>query len=315
MDILIVLLIGLIAFFIVFIILSLFQEVASEKVQMEDKDAEIESFLLRMIAPLGRAIGGALSPMFRNVEQTIFFQEKRQFSLTEYFFRMTSAWRNRIQKLLIGSGMYDFFDPLEIIGLQFVGAFIGLVIGVYFYAVIHTASLIPGLAFLGFFFPMISLSEKAQQRKLDMQISLPYVLDLLTLAVEAGIDFTQALQRIVDRGTKNPLIDEFSRMLQQIQVGKPRTEALREFAERTDIEDVRSIVQALIQADELGSPLGPILRVQAEQLRVKRSQRAEKLAQQAPVKMLFPLIGCIFPTVFIILFGPIAIKVYNQFWG
>ena len=316
MELLIALSVGLIIFFLTLVLFGVFQEVAEETYQMEERDEEVQSLFVRLFLPLGRTVGKALSPLFRQEpKETIILDMNRRFDPFEYLYRLTDGWIQRIRTLLIGAGHSDTFDPLEIVGLQFVGAIVGLIIGLYFYSALGYSSLVTSFVFLGFLYPMLTLSEQAKKRKFEMQISLPYVLDLLTLAVEAGIDFTQALQRIVDRSTPNPLINELARMLQQIQLGKSRPQALREFADRTDLEDVRSIVQALIQADELGSPLGPVLRIQAEQLRVKRAQRAEKLAQEAPVKLLFPLIGCIFPTVFLILLGPIAIKAFQQFSG
>lgn len=308
-------LVGFIAFFVVWVLMSLLEDVTGKDYDIEAKEEEVESPLLKMILPIGKFVARMIRPFFRELEQTIFFQEKRSFRISEYGYRFTGWWKERVQKLLIGSGKMDHFDPLEIIGLQIVGAIFGTSIGLFFYSELSMSMLIYGGTLMGFFFPIIALADRAGKRQTEIRIMLPYTLDLLTLSVEAGIDFTQALQRIVERGTSNALMEELSRMIQQIQIGKPRPAALRELASRVDIEEVKSIVQSLIQADELGSSLGPVLRIQAEQLRVKRSQRAEKLAQQAPVKMLLPLIGCIFPTVFIVLFGPMAIQVIRQFYG
>jgi tight adherence protein C len=137
---------------------------------------------------------------------------------------------------------------------------------------------------------------------------LPYALDLLTLSVEAGLDFTAALARLVPKLRGTALAAEFGAMLRDIQLGKPRTEALRDMADRISMNEVNSFAAALIQADELGASIGVVLRVQADQMRNDRSNRAEKKAMEAPVKILFPLIACIFPTVFLIIFAPILIK-------
>ena len=316
MELMIALLIGLLVFFLLWALIGIFQETASEAYEIQEKEEEVESPILKLLLPLARIFANLLRPLFRGEKgPTILFQQDQSFRLSDYFFRFTSQWRRFIQKRLIGAGLQDKLDPLEIVGLQFVGLLLGLAFGGYVYFMLGSTTFLSIGALLGFFLPLLSISEKAAARKQEIQIALPYVLDLLTLSVEAGMDFTQALQRIIATSPRNALTEELARMLQQIQIGKPRQEALREFAERTDLEDARSIVQALIQADELGSPLGPILRIQAEQLRTKRAQRAEKLAQEAPVKMLAPLIGCIFPTVFIILFGPIIIKIVQQFYG
>jgi tight adherence protein C len=135
--------------------------------------------------------------------------------------------------------------------------------------------------------------------------SLPFVLDLLTLSVEAGMDFISALQRNCKSRRLDPLNEELLRMTKEIQVGLSRREALKGMAERVQQSDLKSVANALIQADELGVSIGAMLRIQSEQLRSRRFDRAEKLAAEAPVKMLGPLMLCIFPAVFIILLVPI----------
>ena len=153
--------------------------------------------------------------------------------------------------------------------------------------------------------PEIWLYRAVKQRHLSIQRSLPFVLDLLTLSVEAGMDFIGALQRNCKLRRLDPLNEELLRMTKEIQVGSSRKEALRGMAERVCQPDLKAVAFALIQADELGVSIGSILRIQSEQLRGKRFDRAEKLAAEAPVKMLGPLMLCIFPAVFIILLGPI----------
>ena len=144
-----------------------------------------------------------------------------------------------------------------------------------------------------------------RRRHLSIQRSLPFVLDLLTLSVEAGMDFIGALQRNCRLRRMDPLNEELLRMTKEIQVGLSRKEALRGMAERVRQGDLKAVAYALIQADELGVSIGAMLRIQSEQLRSRRFDRAEKLAAEAPVKMLGPLMLCIFPAVFIILLGPI----------
>ncbi|HEY8207537.1 MAG TPA: type II secretion system F family protein, partial [Myxococcaceae bacterium] len=130
-------------------------------------------------------------------------------------------------------------------------------------------------------------------------------LDLLTLSVEAGLDFTAALAKVVEKGKTGPLRDELQLVLKQLKMGKTREEALKAMVARVDLAPLTMFVMALVQADRMGTSLGKVLRIQSTQLRQDRTQRAEKMAGEAPVKMLFPLIACIFPTVFMILFGPI----------
>lgn len=153
--------------------------------------------------------------------------------------------------------------------------------------------------------PDVWLYGAVKKRHVSIQRSLPFVLDLLTLSVEAGMDFMSALQRNCKLRRLDPLNEELLRMTKEIQVGSSRKEALRNMSKRVGQPDLKSVAFALIQADELGVSIGAILRIQSEQLRSRRFDRAEKLANEAPVKMLGPLMLCIFPAVFIILLGPI----------
>lgn len=158
---------------------------------------------------------------------------------------------------------------------------------------------------LAYLQPMMWLRGAVKRRHLSIQRALPFVLDLLTLSVEAGMDFISALQRNCKSRRLDPLNEELLRMTKEIQVGSSRKDALRNMALRVNQSDLKSVAFALIQADELGVSIGSILRIQSEQLRSRRFDRAEKLAAEAPVKMLGPLMLCIFPAVFIILLGPI----------
>lgn len=162
-------------------------------------------------------------------------------------------------------------------------------------------------------YPGLWLNRALKARQRSIQKALPFVMDLMTLSVEAGLDFMNAMQRIVERRRMDPLGEEFIRVLREIQLGKTRREALRDMAERIDQRDVHSVVNALVQADELGVGIATILRIQADQMRQRRFERAEKLANEAPVKMLFPLVAFIFPAVFLVLLGPIILQVLRQF--
>ena len=153
--------------------------------------------------------------------------------------------------------------------------------------------------------PDLWLYGAIKRRHLSIQKSLPFVLDLLTLSVEAGMDFISALQRNCKLRRLDPLNEELLRMTKEIQIGSSRKEALKAMADRVRQPDLKAVSYALIQADELGVSIGSILRIQSEQLRCKRFDRAEKLAAEAPVKLLGPLMLCIFPAVFIILLGPV----------
>jgi hypothetical protein len=163
-------------------------------------------------------------------------------------------------------------------------------------------------------FPELWLSAAIRRRHASIAKALPFVLDLLTLSVEAGMDFIGALQRNCKSRRLDPLNEELLRMTKEIQVGVSRKEALRSMAERVRQNDLSSVAFSLVQADELGVSIGAILRIQSEQMRSRRFDRAERLAAEAPVKMLFPLMMCIFPAVFIILLGPVLGQAMKGVW-
>ena len=166
-----------------------------------------------------------------------------------------------------------------------------------------------GLFLAGFFFPAMNIRERATKRQKAVALQLPDTLDLLTISVEAGLDFITAMRRVVEKHRPGPLKDELTRFFQETELGRPRREALREMSSRVQLPELNAVVSALIQADQLGVSIGPILRTQSDMLRIRRSQRAEKAAQEAPVKMLAPLMVCILPSVFIMILGPILIKI------
>lgn len=159
-----------------------------------------------------------------------------------------------------------------------------------------------GLAAL---WPSSWLRRAVNTRQQAILRSLPFVLDLLTLSVEAGLDFMTALARCAERPEIDPLTEELLRVVRETQLGSTRRDALRAMASRVSLPEVRSVVGSLVQADELGVSLGSILRIQSEQVRARRFERAEKLANEAPVKLLAPLMLFIFPSVFLVLLGPV----------
>ena len=164
-------------------------------------------------------------------------------------------------------------------------------------------------------YPDTWLKKTARNRHLSILKSLPNLLDLLTLSVEAGKDFLTSLRDILVRRKPDALGDEFKRTLHEIQLGKSRQQALRDLSNRVHQPELTSVINAIIQADELGVGIGQLLRIQGDQLRHKRFARAETLANEAPVKILFPVVLFIFPSVFIILVGPILNQAMNTLAG
>jgi tight adherence protein C len=156
---------------------------------------------------------------------------------------------------------------------------------------------------LGFYLPIFWLNSKIRSRKHEILKALPDALDLLTISVEAGLGFDAAMVKVTEKWD-NELSRAFARVNAEIRLGKLRREALRDMANRTDVADVSNFIAAVIQADQLGVSLAKVLRIQSDQMRVKRRQRAEEKAAQAPVKMMFPLVFLIFPSIFIVLLGP-----------
>lgn len=163
-----------------------------------------------------------------------------------------------------------------------------------------------------FIYPASWLNKALKRRHRSIQRSLPFILDLLTLSVEAGMDFMMGLQRCVERRRIDALAEELIRVIRNIQLGMTRRDALRDMSARVNLPSLRSVIHALVQADELGVSIGYILRIQADQIRQRRFETAEKLANEAPVKMLFPLLLFIFPAVFLILLGPVVARLLRS---
>ncbi|RNL79084.1 type II secretion system F family protein [Nocardioides marmorisolisilvae] len=181
-------------------------------------------------------------------------------------------------------------------------------------------SFLPTLGFVvlasvaGYMAPNLYLYQKAYDRSAQLQKALPDAIDLLTISVESGLGFDAAVAQVA-RNTDGPLADEFARMLQEMQIGRGRTDALRSMADRTNLPDLRAFVSAMVQADAFGIPVGQVLRVQSSEIRVKRRQWAEEMAQKVPVKILVPLIFCILPCLFIAVLGPAGISIMDSFTG
>ena len=226
------------------------------------------------------------------------------------------------EKKLIAAGFEGLMNGTEFLAIKFM---MPVVCGVIWFGLLSLFNqLLPGVMGSNFIllfvtgivffyaYPIFWLNRVLKLRHLSIQRTLPFVLDLLTLSVEAGMDFMSALQRNCERRKLDALNEELIRMTREIQIGLPRRVALKNMALRVDLADLRSVTNSLIQADELGVSIGAILRIQSDQMRSRRFDRAEKLANEAPVKMLGPLMLFIFPAVFVILLGPILRDTINQ---
>jgi tight adherence protein C len=165
---------------------------------------------------------------------------------------------------------------------------------------------------IGYILPEFWIGRKIKARQKIILKMIPDALDLLTISVRAGLGFDAALAKVVEK-LPGPLSDEFRRALAEVRVGKARREALRDMIPRTNVQPLSNFIGAIIQAETLGVSISKVLQIQSEQLRIERRQRAEQLAAQAPIKMLFPLVGCIFPSLFVVILGPAVISLMNNF--
>jgi tight adherence protein C len=226
---------------------------------------------------------------------------------------------NRIRQLLLESGAPKGLGPTEFTGLRFVigGGLGGLLL---FLMLISRPSLLmivgvpSGIGILGFMMPGIWLSRRIKQRKTAITRALPDAIDLLTISVEAGLGFDPALGRVVEKWD-NELTRELGRMLSEMRMGSSRRDAMREVASRVNVEDLNTFISAVVQADQLGVSISQVLRIQSKQMRQRRRQRAEEQAHKAPLKMLFPMIFLIFPSIYIVILGPAIPRIVQAFHG
>ncbi|GAB3769817.1 tight adherence protein C [Nocardioides ginsengisegetis] len=221
----------------------------------------------------------------------------------------------RIQRRLDIAGNPIGWDVARIIGLK-VAAMAGLGGFGLFYSVTSGAAplkllvITVGAACFGYLLPNVLLYNAGQKRETLMRCALPDALDLLTISVEAGLGFDAAVMQVA-RNTRGPLAQEFSRLLQEMQIGVGRSDAMRAMAERSTIAELKTFCMAMVQADSLGIPVAKVLRVQSKEMRVKRRQRAEEKAQQVPVKIMIPLVLFILPSLFTVIGGPAALHIMD----
>jgi tight adherence protein C len=225
--------------------------------------------------------------------------------------------RDRIAKKLVLAGSPAGWDAERVLAFKIIGAAIGFVAALLVVQLLDLSRflqlvILGLLTFVGFVAPDTVLNRKVEERQRDILRTLSDTLDLLTISVEAGLSLNAAIAQVV-QNVPGVLSQEFARMLQEIQLGVPRADAFRHLAERTDVEELNAFALAMVQADVFGVSIASVLRTQAQQLRIKRRQWAEGKAQQTPVKIVFPLILCILPCLFVVIVGPGAIQIWEQF--
>ena len=249
-------------------------------------------FIERTLRPLAKRLSGGMSRI-----TSLSFTERTEKRLAlagnPGDLRVTD-WLGIKAIAAIGGGILFFF-LFAVVGLLGFPFLIGVLL-----------SLVGAL--LGYTIPEFWLGGRVKKRQKAILLMIPDALDLLTISVRAGLGFDAALGKVVEK-LPGPLSDEFRRALAEVRVGKQRREALRDIVARTEVVPLTNFIGAIIQAEQLGVSISKVLQVQSEQLRIERRQRAEEQAAKAPIKMLFPLVGCIFPSLFIIILGPAIILI------
>ena len=227
------------------------------------------------------------------------------------------GYREEIARKLVLAGHPGGLTVDQVLVLKLLGMVSGIIWLPLVFVVFHLSgglSLI-FIAFLwlgSFMLPDVYISKSIRERQHDIAVQLPDILDLLVISVEAGLGFEQALERTTN-AVPGPLSDEFRRMLRETRIGASRAEALRAMDERCDVPELRTFILAMLQADTFGVSVSRLLRSQADEMRIRRRLRAQAQAQKAPVKMLFPLVFCIFPSIFVVILGPAMIQLSAAF--
>jgi tight adherence protein C len=224
----------------------------------------------------------------------------------------------RVNRLIVLAGNPPAFTAERIVAFKIVFAIVGLVVGLLLVPLLPFTNVLKVgavalLTLLGYTVPSAAIAARASRRQKEIRKALSDTMDLLTISVEAGLGFDAALGQVV-RNVPGPLSEEISRMLQEMQIGVSRSEALRHLTDRTEVPELDGFVLSMIQADKYGVGVAKVLRAQAQELRQKRRQRAEETAQKVPLKLLFPMIFMVLPALFIVILGPGIIKIYEAFF-
>jgi len=255
-----------------------------------------QPFLERTLRPLAASLSGRMSRM------------------------ASSSFSEKTEKRLALAGNPGDLRVADWLGIKAIGAIVGAILFFFLFAVVGLLGfpfLIGVLlslvgALFGYTIPEFWLGGRVKKRQKAILMLIPDALDLLTISVRAGLGFDAALGKVTEK-LKGPLSEEFRRALAELRVGKARRDALRDIVTRTEVVPLTNFIGAIIQAEQLGVSISKVLQVQSEQLRIERRQRAEEMAAKAPIKMLFPLVGCIFPSLFIVILGPAMILIVKNF--
>jgi tight adherence protein C len=249
-----------------------------------------ESITVRVFAPLADSLGAKLEKL------------------------LPSRWIQSIQKSLVMAG-----QPVTLTGFLIAMAITEATTVLLGFMLVSAGGMPPmqalmtiaGTSVLGLFLPRVWLGNRVRYRQKAILKSLPDAFDLITVCVEAGLGLDAALAKVAEK-VEGPFGEELAIALKEISLGKLRRDALKELGDRSGVPDLISFINAVVQAESMGTSIANVLRVQAEQMRIRRRQRAEQQAQAAPIKMMFPLVFCIFPTLFIVILGPAAITLYQE---
>ncbi len=234
-----------------------------------------------------------------------------RFNPPEY---VESIRRKHLQAGIVDPDKVERFLALRVLGFVFIPVWL-IVMLVWnpfgLTGLLQLAALGLGVM-IGALGPSNTLSKKVEARQVAITRQLPDTLDLLVISVEAGLGFEQALDRVINN-VPGELSDEFARVLGESRAGSSRSDALRSMDERVNVPEIRSFVMSMIQADQFGVSIGRVLRSQSDEMRIKRRQKAQETAQKAPVKMMIPMVFCIFPALFVVVLGPAMISIMENF--
>src|SRR5262245_7220799 len=226
--------------------------------------------------------------------------------------------RQQIETSLIVAGRPGGIGPGEFIAVRYVLTAVLCSLGIFIGAlaqnriVLAIGAAVGGV--IGLYGPMLWLRLKLNRRRFEIQVDLPDVIDVLVVCVEAGLTFEAAMENVVEK-YDHALAEELGRVMQEVRLGRPRLEALNDMGVRTGVEELNNFVQAIIQSEQLGSGVSKILRIQSDEMRLKRLVTAQERGARASLKMLLPMLGCIFPTLWVILLGPAALLALSYLRG